>query len=319
MTVYRAAATIIEVGGTATIAMYAPLIGGFITNPSAAADQDLPQTEPLFVDFTGPAALTQTSTTFELLPGASVVVPANDLLNVWVNAASSGHKFSAVVIQNPVHPYPPEPLPGTFPPTSPTTVTKTIPSYLYQQYADDDDLQAFVAAYNTLAQEYVDWFVDVGLPIYTGLSGGLLDWVGTNLYGMPRPSLPTSTGRPVGPFNTFGMNQGAIPFNYYDVVGATPFFATDDDTYKRILTWLFFKGDGKVFTIPWLKRRVMRYLNGINGVNYNVDQTYPVSVSFGSGNTVNIDVGIYNPTLQEAIESGILELPFQYDFVVTNV
>ena len=35
-----------------------------------------------------------------------------------------------------------------------------IPMYLYQQYADDSDLQAFVSTFNTLAQGYLSWFTD---------------------------------------------------------------------------------------------------------------------------------------------------------------
>ena len=34
----------------------------------------------------------------------------------------------------------------------------TIPAYPYQQYADDADIQAFFAAYNSLAQGYLDWY-----------------------------------------------------------------------------------------------------------------------------------------------------------------
>lgn len=32
-----------------------------------------------------------------------------------------------------------------------------IKSYLYTQYNDDDDLQAFVSAYNSMAQEIYAW------------------------------------------------------------------------------------------------------------------------------------------------------------------
>ena len=35
-------------------------------------------------------------------------------------------------------------------PTSPTNVLKTIPSYLYFQYLDDQNLPALISAYNTL-------------------------------------------------------------------------------------------------------------------------------------------------------------------------
>ena len=37
-------------------------------------------------------------------------------------------------------------------------LASTIKSYLYQEYAQDNDLQAFVDAYNAIAQGYQDWF-----------------------------------------------------------------------------------------------------------------------------------------------------------------
>jgi hypothetical protein len=95
----------------------------------------------------------------------------------------------------------------------------------------------------------------------------------------------------------------------------------------------------------------MRFLNGVNGTNYNIDSTYQVSVSFGLGNQVNITIlsgirtvtggAVYNrfafnvtpfnqvtstfenfshielaPILKEAIDAGALELPFQFTYVV---
>ena len=73
-------------------------------------------------------------------------------------------------------------------PTSTQTVTKTIPSYLYFQYLDDQNVPALITAYNESTQAYLDWFNGVNLPNYTLLSGRLLDWVGAGLYGMPRPN-----------------------------------------------------------------------------------------------------------------------------------
>jgi hypothetical protein len=43
-----------------------------------------------------------------------------------------------------------------------------IKSYLYTQYNDDDDLQAFVTAYNTMAQEIYSWMINANLPIFVG-------------------------------------------------------------------------------------------------------------------------------------------------------
>lgn len=201
-------------------------------------------------------------------------------------------------------------------------LTKTIPSYLYQEYADDAALAAFVAAYNTMAQEYVDWFNQIGLPIYTGplISDSLLDWVAMGLYGISRPAL---TGNAL----------------------------VTDDVFKRVISWHFYKDDDKVFDVRWLKRRIMRFLEGVNGTGQAVNQTYQISVRFPGNGVVFINVltgiAIQNrnvlfngsrfdtrrfdetdltiqhyadtnlaPILKDAIDSGVLELPFQYTYVV---
>ena len=96
----------------------------------------------------------------------------------------------------------------------------------------------------------------------------------------------------------------------------------------------------------------MRFLVGANGTAPNIDQTYQVSVTFGVGNQVNITLvtgerrvtggALFNAfapntvpfnalettfeplaplpnaaILKEAIDSGVLELPFQFTYVVT--
>ncbi len=228
---------------------------------------------------------------------------------------------------------------------------RTIPAYLYWEYSDDDDLRAFVMAYNRCTQYYVDWFNAIGLPIYTGeqISGPLLDWVGAGLYGLPRPTLPSGRNQDVGPFNTWALNT--IAFNTLKKVGPVNYAATSDDVYKRILTWHFFKGDGKRFDIRWLKRRVMRFLTGANGAAGQTDQTYQVSVTFGPNRQANIRLLSYlrrvvsgplntwamnttplntlrssitefaplafSQTFKTAVDAGVLELPFQFTWVVT--
>lgn len=229
---------------------------------------------------------------------------------------------------------------------------KILPSYLYNQYSDDSDLQAFVNAQNTLAQEYLDWFNDFPLPIYTDdqITGDLLDWVGQGLYGVYRPALQQNVGGYIGAVNTFLINQ--LPVNGADLAGDSSAFFLNDDFYKRVITWIFFKGDGTQFTIQWLKKRVERFLFGVNGANLQTDQTYAVSVTFGANHVVDIriakgvrtltEASIANtftpnefnpnylkstyvenppipdaPLLQMAIDQGILPLPFQYKFNVS--
>ena len=208
-----------------------------------------------------------------------------------------------------------------FPPSSPTSVANIIPSYLYVEYNDDDTLQAFVDAQNTLQQEYLDWFNTINLPIYTGplIVDDLLDWVAQGIYGLTRPTLKSGKSVDYGPYNTVTFNS--LPFNTLKTVGAVSYLYVSDDIFKRIITWSFYKGDGFQFSIPWLKRRIQRFLNGTNGTDQGTDNTYPVSVTFGAGDTVtiNISAASANPAaqiLQEAVRRSAIPLPFQYTFTV---
>ena len=206
----------------------------------------------------------------------------------------------------------------SFPPSGPVTLTKTLKSYLYVQYNDDDNLQGFVNAQNSLQQSYLDWFVNVNLPIYTGLSGSLLDWVAEGLYGVVRPVLPTGLTNQVGAINTFVTNT--IAYNALKRATYTQFFVTTDDVFARVLTWNFYKGDGSQFSIAWLKRRITRFLYGDP-----VQSTYSVSVTI-SGSVVTIELSpadgdvyplpLLAPILQSAIMSGAVQLPFQYTYTV---
>lgn len=244
------------------------------------------------------------------------------------------------------------PFSGAFPPEGPVTVTKTILAYIYTEYNDDDALLSFNDAYNDLTQEYTDWYNDTPLAVYTddNISGLLLDWVGAGIYNYPRPVLPSGTSRLRGPFNTWAFNS--LPFNGRKIITNSNYYATTDDVYKRCLTWHTFVGDGKYFTIRWLKRRVMRWLIGVNGSAPNIDQTYAISVTFsGDIVTINIISGtrfvvggalfnrfafntaafnqvktVFNPNGQmfplapifrAAVQSGALELPFQRTFLVS--
>jgi len=227
----------------------------------------------------------------------------------------------------------------------------TIESYPYWQYAGDKDIAAFFRAYNELSQEMIDWFNNIGLPIYTGdqISGEMLDWVGAGLYGLPRPVLSNGNYETIGLLGTYQL--GTTKLGTSKTINSAPYYVTSDDIYKRILTWRFYKGDGFTFNTYWLKRRIMRFLNGTNGTAPNIDNTYQISVTvnslnqatirFLSGPQINITTGPLGtsrlgtsrlggfsftvqtyPTNQyiqyfiSAINSGILELPFQYSWSV---
>lgn len=383
--IYRGAVTQVRTGGTSIVAIYGGCVGGQITNPATASDQGIrslttetvTQTrmagplntfafddqlafnddvfaevdvqipvyappEPLYVSLTGPALLVEGPTTVRLWPGESFTLPPNCASDVWVNSASSGHQFSAIVIQPRTQA--PVPYAGTFPPVGPTGLTKTIPSYLYKDFQDDDNLQSLVDAYNLATQTYVDWFNSLYLPVYPRLSGALLDWVGQGLYGIERPTLYSGLISSTGPYNTAAFNS--IAFNEFDVVNdVTDVAVTSDDVYKRIITWHFFKGDGKHVTTTWLKRRILRFLYGANGLDYE-GSAAQISVLFAGGNlsvtiitgTRKVTAGALNtfafnesafnetdtemlsstqlPALatifQEAVLTGALEMPAQY-------
>lgn len=349
VSLYRGAADRVAHAGDPVTVMFGPVVGGFIVNPATAEGQGIAAAEVLWVDIIDEATLGLNDTSFALQPGQRYTVVPGQTTNLSVTAATAGHKFASVVMQAPT-PYPPTPQPGPWPPTGPTTVTEVIPSYLYEQYADDDDLRAFVDAYNGLAQQYVTWFAETVLGDYTSLSGALLDWVALGLYGIARPSLASGLNRDIGPLNTWTLNQ--IAFNTITRVGPQNVTVTTDDIFKRIITWNFYKGDGRQFNVRYLKRRVMRFLIGENGSAPNIEQTYLISVTFGADNTVSIRIApgsavvdggailnefalntmTYNQldshfipspdsfpmqkVFKEAVESGALQFPFQYNVLV---
>ena len=218
-------------------------------------------------------------------------------------------------------------------PLEPTTVTKTIPSYLYFQYQNDTNLPSLIESYNSYTQEYLDWFNGVNLPDYTGLTGDLLDWVGAGLYGLPRPNFSYAAINPLigavaGAPNTYvfkndiettplGLTTAVVPTVVTNIV-------VTDDFYKRVLTWCFYKGDGFEWSIPWFKRRIYRFMNGPNGVDLPICFTRTVSVAFVPDTfPQEVSVGIYTDDLQTgyifaaALENGILPAPFRFTFTVT--
>lgn len=347
--VTSALTSVVSRGRVSVAALPAFVQGGMIQNPPTASLMGLTATEPLYVDPTGPAGLAANGSTIALQPGDKFIVIPDSTSPVWVNAASSGHQFFAygeTLNSKPVA----QPVPGTFPPPGPVTMTGVIGAYPYKEYDDDDDVQAFFASYNQMAQSFIDTINGMNLPIYTQpqISGALLDWVAQGLYGMIRPALASGQSKFLGPLNTYAFNA-APPLNSIRLIGPNNIVVTTDDTFKRILTWAFLKGDGKVFNIRWLKRRIMRFLTGVNGTNPNIDQTYQISVTFGTNGEVAIkfidsiatvtrgaifngfmfnttkfnelDIMVepltplpYRQIFEEAVQTGALELPFQFTY-----
>ena len=196
-----------------------------------------------------------------------------------------------------------------------TSIQQIIPAYVYQEYADDDNVQAFTIAQNQIADEYLLWFNTLNLPIYTGgiVAGKLLDWVGQGIYGISRPSITTGMIRSFGAMNSFPMD--VVAMNSRKLTANLANQLVNDDIYRRVLTWNLYKGDGFVFCAQWLRRRVLRFLNGPNGIAPTIDQTYAVSVSV-SGTTFTVTIPTGNPTtvalLNSLIKAGFCITPFQY-------
>lgn len=194
------------------------------------------------------------------------------------------------------------------------TTTDIIKSYPYVQFADDENITAWFDAYNTYAQQYLDWFNNTPLAVYTRseISGALLDWVANGVYGCYRTPIAFGNSRSIGPLNTYTPNY--IPFNQGKKLSDVTSFTMTDDVFKRVITWNFYKGDGVQISIPWLKKRAARFTN----VPYK-----NILVSIGSGNIINLtvvgaDFEIFN-YLKSVMELKLVNLPISYSFTVTLI
>lgn len=194
------------------------------------------------------------------------------------------------------------------------TTTDIIKSYPYVQFADDENITAWFDAYNTYAQQYLDWFNNTPLAVYTRseISGALLDWVANGVYGCYRTPIAFGNSRSIGPLNTYTPNY--IPFNQGKKLSDVTSFTMTDDIFKRVITWNFYKGDGVQISIPWLKKRAARFTN----VPYK-----NILVSIGSGNIINLtvvgaDFEIFN-YLKSVMELKLVNLPISYSFTVTLI
>ena len=91
----------VTTGGTAVIAASANpsgYNGGYIVNPLLAADQGIGTAEPLILDPTGVSpGLNANGTAIALQPGQSWNLIPGQVTATYVNAATSNHKFTAVV------------------------------------------------------------------------------------------------------------------------------------------------------------------------------------------------------------------------------
>lgn len=132
---------------------------------------------------------------------------------------------------------------------------------------------------------------------------------------------------------TFQLTQtGSTTFTYLLPASTSPGVVTtlgqvgstvslsNDDIYKRVITWNFYKGDGYQFNVNWLKNRIYRFLVQTDGIPEPIPNTYQISVSI-SNKIVTITIGssinTYASVLSALINNETLQLPFQYTFSVT--
>lgn len=200
-------------------------------------------------------------------------------------------------------------------------VIKIVPSYAYVQYRDDENIVAFFSAYNTLAQYYLDSMNALKLPYWPApyLAGDLLSFVVEGIYGQTRPERRFSSEKfPDGAYNT--TEYDTVAYNDQTDYEAGVSRYVPDEYWKRILTWDFYKADGQQFSIPWLKRRVARFLRGEAGRDPRIDETNDISVNVNDGvfeiSIPKVEPGI-SVFLKEAIEQRMVRLPFMYIFNVT--
>lgn len=87
----------ITVGAQAVVAAPAGGSGGYIVNPLMPSDQGLITSEVLYVDVVGTCTnLAANGTTVALQPGQSFDLVPGATTATYVNAVSSGHKFTVV-------------------------------------------------------------------------------------------------------------------------------------------------------------------------------------------------------------------------------
>lgn len=194
-----------------------------------------------------------------------------------------------------------------------------ISSYLYWEFSDDDNLQAFVGSQNALSQGYLDWFNQTPLALYISpnINGPLLDWIANGIYGISRPVLATQSTLIIAGYNSTAYNTMAYDDLDYSESGMA--VQASDDIYKRVMTWDLYRGDGQVFTLGWLKNRINRFLNGANGTDYAVLNAPPsISVS-GTVFTVTWFLSDIFTNFQLCYANNALAFPFQYTMAFINV
>jgi hypothetical protein len=200
----------------------------------------------------------------------------------------------------------------------PLPLAEIVPSYAYQQYADDPNIVAFFTAFNELAQSYLDWFNYTPLAVYTNptISAELLGWVATGIYGIERPVFSSETTKYVAGLNTLPRNTISTNGERFFRSGTATI--ADDDYYRRTLTWWLYVGNGRMFCTTLLRLKVARFLFGVNGTDITLDQVQSIHIqptlipTPSSEFVVTIDGVVVEPTAGTSV---IPSDPESYFFV----
>jgi hypothetical protein len=90
-------AVVVVTGGVAVQVFPAGIAGGFIFNGNAESDQGISPTENLYVNpINSFTTLEGNGSTFIIYPGATWIAIPGQNTPTWVNAGTSGHKFTAI-------------------------------------------------------------------------------------------------------------------------------------------------------------------------------------------------------------------------------
>lgn len=193
-----------------------------------------------------------------------------------------------------------------------------LPAYPYKEYTDDQDIVAIFTSYTGLAQNYLDWFNSTPLGVYTNasISGPLLDWIAEGIYGIPRPVLSSLTTSFRAGLGTSFLGSHALGEGLYASSGTAT--VANDDIYKRVLTWWLYRGDGQQMSIPWLRRRVARFIYGVNGSDVDIGELPNISISVSSSAlSVTVPSVPSGDFFKQVVDNGILALPFLLPMTVT--
>ncbi|CAI3954530.1 unnamed protein product [Commensalibacter communis] len=194
--------------------------------------------------------------------------------------------------------------------------THNLQAYLYWQWEGDEYIKAFFDSYNKLANQQVDDFNSLNLPNYFTKTGLWLDYVAKNIYGMDRKQVLYANNLIRSGLNTVDPND--IDPNAAKVIKISKAHTMTDEEFKKIIQWNFYKADGFIFTIPYLKRRIIRFLNicpnneiDINDVSItSKDRIFYIKVLNNLANSPFMQL------LQDAIINKLINLPFMYDLVL---